>query len=53
MATCMPVSVTYNNEFSYSNMTDDSLSEELSAENHVQGGQTTTLDTDYLDNSVP
>ena len=33
IATCMPVRVTYNNEFPYSNMTDDSLSEELSPEN--------------------
>ena len=52
----MPVSVTYNNEFPYSNMTDDSLSEELSPENHAQGGQTTALDivldTDHLDYSV-
>ena len=40
IATCMPVSVTYNNEFPYSYMTDDSLSDELSPENHAQGGQT-------------
>ena len=56
IATCMHVSVTYNNEFPYSNMTDYSLSEELSPENHAQGGQTTALDivldTDHLDNSV-
>ena len=56
IATCMPVSVTYNNEFPYSNMTDDSLSEELSPEDHAQGGQTTVLDsvldTDHLDYSV-
>ena len=56
IATCMPVSVTYNNEFPYSNMTDYSLSEELSPENHAQGGQTTALDivldTDHLDYSV-
>ena len=53
IATCMPVSVTYNNEFPYSNMTDDSLSEELSPENHAQCGQSTALDivldTDHLD----
>ena len=52
----MHVSVTYNNEFPYSNMTDDSLSEELSRENHAQGGQTTALDiildTDRVDYSV-
>ena len=52
----MPVSVTYNNEFPYSNMTDYSLSEESSPENHAQGGQTTALDivldTDHLDYSV-
>ena len=52
----MPVSVTYNNEFPYSNLTDDSLSEELSPENLAQGGQTTTLhfvlDTDHLYYSV-
>ena len=39
-----------------SNMTDDSLSQELSPENHAQGGQTTALDivldTDHLDYSV-
>ena len=56
IATCMPVSVTYNNEFPYSNMTDYSLSEELSPKNHAQGGQTTTLDivldTDHLVYSV-
>ena len=40
----MPVSVTYNNEFPYSNMTNDPLSEELSPENHAQSGQTTALD---------
>ena len=52
----MPVSVRYNNAFSYSNITDDSLSEELSPENHAQGGQTTALnivlDMDHLDYSV-
>ena len=52
----MPIIVTYNNEFPYSNMTDDSLSEELSPENHAQGGQTTApdtvLDTDHLDYCV-
>ena len=52
----MPVSVTYNNEFPYSNMSDDSLSEELSPENHAQGRQTTALDivldTDHQDYSV-
>ena len=37
-ATCMPVSVTYN-KFPYSNMSDDSLSEELSPDNHAQSGQ--------------
>ena len=56
IATCMPVSVTYNNEFPNSNMTDDSLSEELSPGNHAQGRQTTTLDIffdpDHLDYSV-
>ena len=52
----MPVSVTYNNEFPYSNITDHSLSEALSPENHAQGGQTTALhivlDNDHLDYSV-
>ena len=54
----MPVSltVTYNNELLYSNITDDSLSDELLPENNLHDGQTLTLDivldTDHIDYSA-
>ena len=48
----MPVSLTYNNELPYSNITDDS--DELLPENNLHAGQTLTLvlDTDHLDYSA-
>ena len=36
---CMPVSVTYTKELPNSNITTDSLSDELLPENNVHGGQ--------------
>ena len=52
----MPVNLTYNNELPYSNITDDSLSDELFPENNLHDGQTLALDivldTDHIDYSV-
>ena len=54
--TCMPVSMTFNNELPYSNITDDSLSDELLPENNLHEGQTLALyivlDTDHIDYSA-
>ena len=52
----MPVSMTFNNELPYSNITDDSLSDELLTENNLHEGQILALDivldTDHIDYSV-
>ena len=52
----MPVCLTYNNELPYSNITDDSLSDELLPENNLHDGQTLALDivldTDHIDYSA-
>ena len=52
----MPVSLTYNNELPYSNITDDSLSDELLPENNLHDGQTLALGivlvTDHIDISA-
>ena len=52
----MPVSMTFNNELPYSNITDDSLSGELLPENNLHDGQTLALDivldTDHIDYSA-
>ena len=52
----MPVSLTYNNKLPYSNITDDSLSDELLSENNLHKGQTLALDivldTDHIDYSA-
>ena len=49
----MPVSMPFNNELPYSNITDDSLSDELLPENNLHDGQTLALDivldTDHID----
>ena len=52
----MPVSMTFNNELPYSNITDDSLSDELLPENNLHEGQNLALDivldTDHIDYSA-
>ena len=54
--TCMPVSMTFNNELPYTNITDDSLSGELLPENNLHEGQNLALDivldTDHIDYSA-
>ena len=50
--TCMSVSLTYNNALPHSNITDDSLSDELLPPNNLHDGQTLVLDTDHLDYSA-
>ena len=48
----MPVSMIFNNELPYSNITDDSLSDELLPENNLHEGQNLALDivldTDHI-----
>ena len=44
--------MTFNNELPYSNITDDSLSDELLPENNLHEGQTLVLDTDHIDYSA-
>ena len=52
----MLVSLTYNNELPYINITDDSLSDELLPDNNLHDGQILALDivldTDHLDYSA-
>ena len=52
----MPVSMPFNNELPYSNIMDDSLSDELLPENNLHKGQNLALDivldTDHIDYSA-
>ena len=54
--TCMPVSLTYIHKLPYSNITNDSLTDELLRENNLHDGQTLALDIvldiDHLDYST-